>query len=33
MGSDFELKVMQEYYDFQPFIEQYNKVYLERSLK
>jgi len=30
---DFELKVMQEYYDFQPFIEEYNKAYLERSLK
>ena len=30
---DFELKVMQEYYDFQPFLEEYNKAYLERNLK
>lgn len=30
---DFELKTMQEYYDFQPFIEEYNKAYLERALK
>lgn len=29
---DFELKIMQEYYDFQPFLEEYNKAYLERSL-
>lgn len=27
---DFELKTMQEYYDFQPFLEAYNKAYLER---
>lgn len=30
---DFELRTMQEYYDFQPFIKEYNKAYLERSLK
>lgn len=30
---DFELRAMQEYYDFQPFIEAYNKAYLERALK
>lgn len=30
---DFELKTMQDYYDFQPFIEEYNKAYLERSLQ
>ena len=30
---DFELKTMQEYYDFQPFMEEYNKTYLQRSLK
>jgi len=30
---DFELKTMQEYYDFQPFIKEYNKAYLRRSLK
>lgn len=30
---DFELKTMQEYYDFQPFIEEYNKAYLQRSLQ
>ena len=29
---DFELRVMQEYYDFQPFLEQYNKAYLKREL-
>jgi predicted nucleotidyltransferase len=29
---DFELKTMQEYYDFQPFLEEYNKAYLEREL-
>jgi len=30
---DFELKIMQAYYDFQPFIEEYNKAYLNRSLE
>ena len=30
---DFELKTMQEYYDFQPFIKEYNEAYLQRSLK
>ena len=30
---DFELRTMQEYYDFQPFIEAYNKAYLKRALK
>lgn len=30
---DFELKTMQEYYDFQPFLEEYNKAYLQRSLQ
>lgn len=30
---DFELKAMDEYYDFRPFIEEYNKAYLERSLR
>lgn len=29
---DFELKTMEEYYDFQPFLEAYNKAYLEREL-
>lgn len=29
---DFELKTMQEYYDFQPFIKAYNKAYLEKTL-
>lgn len=29
---DFELRTMQEYYDFQPFIEAYNKAYLKRAL-
>lgn len=28
---DFELATMQEYYDYQPFLENYNKAYLERS--
>ena len=27
---DFELTTMQEYYDYQPFLEQYNKAYLRR---
>jgi len=30
---DFELKTLQEYYDFQPFLEEYNKAYLQRSLE
>jgi predicted nucleotidyltransferase len=30
---DFELKIMREYYDFQPFMEEYNKAYLKRNLK
>jgi len=30
---DFELKTMQEYYDFQPFLAAYNQAYLERSLQ
>ncbi|MBS3819949.1 nucleotidyltransferase domain-containing protein [bacterium] len=30
---DFELKTMQDYYDFQPFLKEYNKAYLQRSLK
>ncbi|MEK7557934.1 MAG: nucleotidyltransferase domain-containing protein [Patescibacteria group bacterium] len=29
---DFELKIMREYYDFLPFIKEYNKAYLEREL-
>lgn len=29
---DFEFKTMQEYYDFQPFLQQYNQAYLEREL-
>lgn len=29
---DFELKVMQEYYDFQPFLNAYNQAYLTREL-
>ena len=29
----FELKTMNEYYDFAPFIEKYNKAYLKRELK
>ncbi|MCD6517679.1 MAG: nucleotidyltransferase domain-containing protein [Candidatus Aminicenantes bacterium] len=27
---DFELTTMREYYDYQPFLEQYNKAYLRR---
>ena len=27
---DFELTTMREYYDYQPFLEQYNKEYLRR---
>jgi hypothetical protein len=30
---DFELRAMQEYYDFLPFLEEYNKAYVRRSLK
>lgn len=30
---DFELKTMQEYYDFQPFLKEYTNAYLERELK
>lgn len=30
---DFELRTMQEYYDFQPFLEEYNKAYLRRNLE
>jgi len=29
---DFEVRVMNEYYDFKPFIEVYNKAYIKRSL-
>ena len=29
----FELRAMQDYYDFKPFIEKYNQAYLERNLK
>jgi len=29
---DFEFKTMQEFYDFQPFLKEYNRVYLEREL-
>lgn len=29
---DFEFKTMREYYDFQPFLKEYNKIYLEREL-
>jgi predicted nucleotidyltransferase len=28
----FELKIINEYYDFAPFIEKYNQAYLEREL-
>jgi predicted nucleotidyltransferase len=30
---DFELRTMQEYYDFQPFLEAYNKAYIQRSIQ
>ncbi len=30
---DFELKTMQEYYDFQPFIKEYNEAYIQRSFQ
>ncbi len=33
MRVDFELKTMQEYYDFAPFIKEYNKAYLEKSFQ
>jgi predicted nucleotidyltransferase len=29
---DFELKTIQDYFDFELFIEKYNKAYLEREL-
>lgn len=29
---DFELETMENYYDYQPFLEEYNKAYLEREL-
>jgi predicted nucleotidyltransferase len=29
---DFELRAMQEYYDFRPFLEKYNEAYLQRNL-
>ena len=29
---DFELKTMNDYYDFQPFLREYNRSYIERSL-
>lgn len=29
---DFELKTMQDYYDYEPFLDAYNKAYLEREL-
>jgi predicted nucleotidyltransferase len=29
---NFELKTMQEYYDFLPFLEAYNKAYIQRTL-
>lgn len=29
---DFELKTMQEYYDYQPFLKEYDKAYLKREL-
>ena len=30
---DFEVKTMNDYYDFSPFIDEYNKAYLKRKLK
>ncbi|NOR14304.1 MAG: HigA family addiction module antidote protein [Candidatus Aminicenantes bacterium] len=30
---DFELRTMQEYYDYQPFLEAYNKAYIHRSIQ
>lgn len=29
---EFELKTMQDYYDFKPFLEEYNKAYIKREL-
>jgi len=29
---EFELKTMQDYFDFKPFIEKYNHIYLKREL-
>ena len=29
---EFEFKTLQDYFDFQPFVEEYNKIYLEREL-
>lgn len=29
---DFELKTMQDYYDYQPFLDEYNKAFLEKEL-
>ena len=29
---DFDLKTMNDYYDFQPFLKEYNRSYIERSL-
>jgi len=29
---DFELKAMNEYYDFAPFLEEYNKAFIKREL-
>ena len=29
---DFELKTMNKYYDFKPFLKKYNQFYLERHL-
>ncbi len=30
---DFDLKTTNEYYDFKPFLEMYNKVYTDRELE
>ena len=30
---NFELKTMNDYYDFSPFIKAYNQAYMERALK
>ena len=30
---DFELRTMQEYYDYQPFLDAYNKAYIQRSIQ
>lgn len=29
---DFELKTMEDYYDYQPFLEKYNQAYIKREL-